>query len=109
DGNRGGVGMVAKDDHLRPSREVRGVRLDSFLKLSDANLLIKIDVEGHEQHVLAGMEETVRNNRVIMQVEIYEPQMEATLPILGRWGLRRMHQTEHDYSYPNTDPAVLGN
>jgi FkbM family methyltransferase len=107
DGNRGGVGMVAADDE-RPSAVVEGVAIDSFLQLRDANLVIKIDVEGHEQHVLAGMLETARRNRVILQVEIYEPQMAATLPILERMGLRRIHQIEHDYYYTNFDPALLG-
>jgi FkbM family methyltransferase len=69
DGNRGGVKMVGRHDS-RPSMQIEGITIDSFLDLQDANLVIKIDGEGHEQHVRIGMEETLRGNRVIMQVEI---------------------------------------
>lgn len=69
DGNRDGVEMVGRHDS-RPSMQIVGVTIDSFLDLQDANLVIKIDGEGHEQHVRIGMEETLRGNRVIMQVEI---------------------------------------
>lgn len=81
--------------------EVDGVTLDGFLGLKDRNLLIKIDVEGHEQHVLLGMEETVRNNRLLMQIEIYEEQQPVTFSILERLGLRRLHQINHDFYYTN--------
>lgn len=107
DGNRGGVGMVGQHDS-RPSTQIEGVTIDSFLNLQDANLVVKIDVEGHEQHVLIGMEETLRRNRVIMQVEIYEQQMAATFPILERLGMRCLQHIEHDYYYTNIDPMLLG-
>jgi FkbM family methyltransferase len=100
DGNRGGVGMVNLNLGFT-TLEVDGVTLDSFLGLKDRNLLIKIDVEGHEQHVLLGMEETVCNNRVLLQIEIYEEQQAVTFAILERFGLRRLHQIDHDFYYTN--------
>lgn len=100
DGNRGGVGMVSPNLGFM-TMEVEGVTLDSFLGLNGRNLLIKIDVEGHEQHVLLGMEETVRNNRVLMQIEIYEEQQAVTFGILERLGLRLLHQIDHDFYYTN--------
>ncbi len=102
DGNRGGVGMVHKGFEYA-TMEVDGVTLDSFLGLKDNNLIVKIDVEGHEQHVLLGMERTVRENRVIMQVEVYEPQQPVTFAILERMGLRRIHQVDHDFYYTNIE------
>jgi FkbM family methyltransferase len=100
DGNRGGVGLVNLNLGFQ-TLEVEGVALDSFLELHDRSLIIKIDVEGHEQHVLQGMEEILRNNRVLMQIEIYEQQQAVTFAILERYGLRRLHQIEHDFYYTN--------
>jgi FkbM family methyltransferase len=102
DGNRGGVGMV-HEGFQYPTPRIDAVTIDSFLTLSDCNLAIKIDVEGHEQHVLPGMERTVRENRIIMQVEVYEQQADATFPILEKLGLRRFNQIEYDFYYTNID------
>jgi FkbM family methyltransferase len=100
DGNRGGVGVVDLNLGFK-TLEVEGVALDSFLDMRDRSLIIKIDVEGHEQHVLQGMEEILRNNRVLMQIEIYEQQQAVTFAILDRIGLRRLHQIEHDFYFTN--------
>ena len=100
DGNRGGVGLVNLNLGFE-TLEVEGVALDSFLDMRDRSLIIKIDVEGHEQHVLQGMEEIVRNNRVLMQIEVYEEQQAVTFAILDRLGLRRLHQIDHDFYYTN--------
>ncbi|WEF35777.1 FkbM family methyltransferase [Pseudoduganella chitinolytica] len=102
DGNRGGVGIAARGVHF-PISEVECVTVDKFLHLQDRDILVKIDVEGHERDVLLGMEATLRNNRVIMQVEIYEPQMAGVLPILESYGMRRFHQIDHDFYYTNID------
>lgn len=102
DGNRGGVGMV-HEGFQYPTSKIDAVTIDSFLTLSDCNLAIKIDVEGHEQQVLPGMERTIRENRIIMQVEVYEQQAEATFPILEKLGLRRFNQIEYDFYYTNID------
>jgi FkbM family methyltransferase len=102
DGNRGGVGIAARGVHF-PISEVECVTVDKFLDLRDRDILVKIDVEGHERDVLLGMEATFRNNRVILQVEIYEPQMAGVLPILESYGLRRIHQIDHDFYYTNID------
>ncbi len=107
DGNRGGVGMVHEQFHL-PTSTIDAVMLDSFLPLSNANLVIKIDVEGHEQHVLAGIEDTVKNNRILMQIEVYELQQAVVFPMLEKMGLRRIHQIDHDFYYTNIAADILG-
>jgi FkbM family methyltransferase len=107
DGNRGGVGIAEPGVHF-PITAVQAVAIDSYLPLSGANLLIKIDVEGHEKEVIAGLARTVRDNKVIMQVEIYEPQMAVAIPLLEGLGLRRLQQIEHDFYYTNIAPSELG-
>lgn len=102
DGNRAGVGMVY-EGYKDATYPVDAVTIDSHLSLTDSNLAIKIDVEGHEQMVLPGMARTMRENRVILQIEIYEPQQAVTFPMLEGLGLRRFHQIEHDFYYTNID------
>ncbi|MEM5405813.1 FkbM family methyltransferase [Paraburkholderia unamae] len=107
DGNRAGVGIVS-EDFPHPTSRVESVMIDEFLGLKEANLAVKIDVEGHELAVLSGMERTIRDNRVIMQVEIYPEQQAAVFPLLERLGLRRINQIEHDFYYTNINESTLG-
>lgn len=60
--------------------EIRVDSLDNILGTSPVTL-IKIDVEGHEPHALAGMEETIRRNRPALAISIY-------------------HQVDHLWSLP---------
>ena len=106
-GNRAGVGVVDKSLGL-PTAEVASITIDSLLHFSRRNLVIKIDVEGHEQYVLAGMAHTLRNNRVIMQIKVFEPQQAAVFPLLEALGLRQIHHIGFDFFYTNIGPDVLG-
>ena len=45
---------------------------DEILNITKKNLIIKIDVEGHEKQVLEGMERTLSQNSVLLQVEIFD-------------------------------------
>lgn len=47
-------------------------QLDSMLTLRDACLMIKIDVEGREAGVLAGMAELLAGNRGLIQIEAFD-------------------------------------
>ena len=44
---------------------------DEYLNLSNNNLAIKIDVEGHELNVLHGLKKTLDSNKCILQIEIF--------------------------------------
>ena len=64
---------IIADAHLDDgSYEVKIVRLDDALSLSNRALLIKIDVEHYECHVLAGMTRTLRENRCPVQIEAFD-------------------------------------
>lgn len=53
------------------SYEVEAVTIDSMMKEKNKYFLIKIDVEGCEQAVLDGMKKLLKNNNVVMQIEIW--------------------------------------
>ena len=45
---------------------------DEILKYKNKNLAIKIDVEGHEIHVLKGIEKLIKSNKCILQIELFD-------------------------------------
>ena len=45
---------------------------DEVLKFKGDNLAIKIDVEGHELNVLKGIQNLLKSNKCIIQIEIFE-------------------------------------
>ncbi len=66
-------------------------RLDTFMPVSDQSIFIKMDVEGHETEALAGMQETLRNNRVRLLVEVLgNPEFEGIAR--ERYGLTVQHR-----------------
>ncbi len=54
--------------------EVKSIVLDEFLDRQGEELVIKMDVEGHEEEALAGLSKTLQNNRVVIQVEAFSDQ-----------------------------------
>lgn len=74
---------------------VKSITIDS-LGFACRTIFAKIDVEGHEPAVLAGMWETIHNNRVFLQVESF-----GALTIEG---LRRLHSIGDDHYFANFDP-----
>lgn len=44
---------------------------DEKLNFKNTTLAIKIDVEGHELHVLKGIKKLIKNNKCIIQIEIF--------------------------------------
>ncbi len=70
----GGFSQIIAGAHIDDGGgyEVKIVRLDDALSLSNRRLLIKIDVEHYESRVLAGMTRTLRDNRCLVQIETFE-------------------------------------
>ena len=45
---------------------------DEILNFQNNNLAIKIDVEGHELNVLKGIQKLLKNNKCVLQIEIFK-------------------------------------
>lgn len=45
---------------------------DEILKIVDKKIAIKIDVERHELNVLKGMQNLIINNKIILQIELFD-------------------------------------
>ena len=53
-------------------------RIGDFIPVRNQSVFIKIDVEGHENHALAGLESILENNKVRLLVEVLgNPEFEA--------------------------------
>ena len=44
---------------------------DRTIKFKKKNLFIKIDVEGYEEKVLKGLNKVMKNNKIFIQIEIF--------------------------------------
>jgi FkbM family methyltransferase len=103
----GANSVIDTSIHQRFERqiEVDAVRLDDYLPLRDARLCIKIDVEGHERQVLAGMGDLLMGNRVVLQIEDYG-EKESDLPaLLAQQGLKPLFRIGPDRYFTNIETA----
>lgn len=57
---------------------VKTARLDTHIKKKDESIGVKVDVEGHELDVIAGMTELLSNNACMLQIESFA----ESLPVL---------------------------
>jgi FkbM family methyltransferase len=105
-GNRAGVCIVGKD-FSRPTYRVDSISIDQYLELRDATVLIKLDVEGHEDKALRGMEKTISRNKIILQIELFDQNADRILPVLASFGLVKMHRIAPDSYYTNA-PELFG-
>jgi len=106
--NRGGsfVGNPENVEDEFDSISVDCVALDSFFspEIKDSVLICKIDVERHEVYALNGMKNLIRNNKVIMQVEVFNMEQADNMEsFMKENGLVKFHQIGDDFYITNVD------
>ena len=71
---KGGYGVATKNEDLSKlhTEYASFKKADDILNLLNKHLIIKIDVEGHEKKVLDGMNKIISNNKVLIQIEIFD-------------------------------------
>ena len=74
------------DQYETEAGEVEAVRLDDLLRRKGEQLVFKIDVQGHEENVLRGLEQTLRDNECILQVEIFSDRAERMRAMIEGFG-----------------------
>ena len=80
---------------------VRQARFDDLYAISGKTLIVKIDVEGYEFHVLAGMERTLRENACYLQIEHYGVREEELKARLAGFGYRYLRIEQIDLYFTN--------
>jgi len=63
---------MEKSFSYQRSRTVRVARFDSLYQWTGRRILIKVDVEGFEDQVLAGMAQLLERNQIVLMVEIFQ-------------------------------------
>ncbi len=95
-----GLREPVKSDGL----SVEVVSIDETLVERDALLVAKIDVEGHEDEVIMGMRETIRNNDLILQVEKNDEDIWPMERLLNGFGMKRVNSIGQDHYFVKAEP-----
>lgn len=107
EGNRAGASVIGWNEDFE-GYPVDAVSIDKAVIAIDRHILMKLDVEGHEAPVLRGMRSTVFDNKVVMQVEIFEQHHAQVFAEVEQLGLRTIHTIYPDHYLTNMSVAELG-
>ncbi|MEZ5839332.1 MAG: FkbM family methyltransferase [Hyphomicrobiales bacterium] len=80
-------------------QEVRVAAIDDLFDWSGRKAFVKIDVEGAESGVLAGMEGFLQRNRVDLQIEIFPQNSDAVYALMERFGYTKTGQVADDHYF----------
>lgn len=61
---------------------------DDEIDFENKNVCIKIDVEGHEHQVLEGLENTLKKNKIVLQVEIVNQNFQKVNKLLNSFDFK---------------------
>ena len=76
-------------------------RLDGLLSFKDEVIGFKIDVEGHEVGVVAGMQELLKNNKCILQIESFADKLSSLSLQMENLGYKKIHSIKNDHYFSN--------
>ncbi|MFJ4157406.1 FkbM family methyltransferase [Pseudomonas sp. NPDC089752] len=107
EGNRAGASVIGWDEAFE-GYEVDAIPIDAVISHTGRHILMKLDVEGHEAQVLRGMRQTVLNNKVVLQVEVFDQHADQVMVEVEKLGLRTIHAIYPDRYLTNMTDAELG-
>ncbi len=88
-------------DECGGTDKVNAVRIDDVVDLTGGTLFAKIDIEGHEAAAVEGMANTIKANRVFLQIESFPDQLENLSNLLTEHGFTRRHNIGDDHFFAN--------
>jgi FkbM family methyltransferase len=99
--NRGGSRLVEALDDIATCK---AARLDTVLDFADRLLVVKIDVEGHEEPAIEGLMAVLAGNHCVLQVEIWDlpddrRRAHRVIERLARLGIRHVDTVDQDYFF----------
>ena len=74
-------------------------KLDDIIDINNSKILVKIDVERHEKKVLEGMNKMIKQNNIIMQIEIGYDQKNEVFSYLNKLNLKWINTIRHDHYF----------
>ena len=105
----GGFSIYNKnDEEIKKYDEGKTYKIDSksdlgdnLIHLKNEKIAIKIDVERHEKNVLDGMRNILNNNKVIMQIELFEERKKEIFEYLKKNNYIHFYAIKKDYYFKN--------
>ena len=76
-------------------------KIDNLVAIQNQKIAIKIDVERHEKFVLLGGEKLIKNNKILLQVEIFEQEKSKMNDFLKKNKFYFLANRGKDYFYKN--------
>lgn len=102
--NRGGSRMMVEGDvPLAGKTIVQSDLIDAMVPTKNSLVIAKIDVEGSELAVLAGMENTLANNRCLFQIESFSGAYPELLAWMTQRGCRHIRSIGADHYFIKND------
>lgn len=105
----GGFSIYDKnDEELKKYNEKKNFNIesksdlgDNLINLKNKKIAIKIDVERHEKNVLDGMIDILRNNKIIIQIELFEERKKEIIQHLKKDSYIHFHTIKKDHYFKN--------
>ena len=103
----GGFSVFNKNDeelkkyNLTYSELTQSDLADNMLDIKNSNIAIKIDVERHEEEVLLGASKLLTENKVIIQIEIFDERKKKVFDILQSYKYQLYNNIGKDYYFRN--------
>ena len=103
----GANSVIDSSIHSRFERqvEVEAAPLDEVVDVHGQRVCIKIDVEGHEPQVLAGMVNILKRNEVVLQIEDFNSEPKEMERRLERHDFEQMFRVGSDRYFTNIKPV----
>lgn len=108
----GGARVVEDDYRLKPNEHKSIANFekgDESLNLINKKIAFKIDVEGHEHLVIKGLNDVLKQNKILLQIEIFDKNFEDVNHLLKNLQFKLITQFREelktDYIYSNYELA----
>ena len=105
----GGFAIYNKNDEALTKYSMKNINKrviqsdigDDLLDIKNSVVAIKIDVERHEEEVLYGINNLLENNKIVIQIEIFDERKKQIFDLLKNKNYYLIHSIEKDYYFTN--------
>ena len=110
----GGFAIFNKDDEALKKYEMKNVNTkviqsdigDNLLDIKKSIIAIKIDVERHEEEVLHGISNLLRDKKIIIQIEIFDERKKKIFSLLESKDYYLIKTIKDDYYFTNFENTL---
>ena len=73
------------------------------MQINNSKILVKIDVERHELNVLKGLKDLLKNNKCLIQIEIFDKYFNEVSKIMEDYKYIQFFKVQHNYEVNLSD------